>query len=508
MSTFASEPVPQARSAGPEPSPQAHPAADQEWLSYVNSIQARGENYLRRFRISFSFRLIVSAMAGDFFAVLAALSVAAWIYGGFGSGWGRSGGEAALLLLLINQFGGYELSRLRRFRAAAPVIGRATFLWLFVCPGVFQLLQPTGELERTKFLLGGVVAGLLVAGWRRLLQIGLHGTAMAKCLRRRILFLGWSGEADRLAARLSGDEDQAFEIIGRLTLHANEPTNSASACAECREAIGSEEDLDLLLSQDVADVVIASGPEATQNSLLLHSNLCEKWMVDFKLIPSCFEALVSGLNLEKIGGTPLLGISKLPLDSTFNLVLKRAVDILGGLVGLMLSAPLILFFGALIFLEERRGPIFFAQERYGRKGRKFRMYKLRSMRLGSEKSDHLNQSTLRADPRVLRIGGFMRKFNIDEVPQFWNVLKGDMSLVGPRPERTYHSELLSDEIPHYNARYNICPGITGWAQVNGLRGDTDLTERVKCDLYYIENWSLWLDIRIMFRTLIGNKNAY
>jgi lipopolysaccharide/colanic/teichoic acid biosynthesis glycosyltransferase len=136
------------------------------------------------------------------------------------------------------------------------------------------------------------------------------------------------------------------------------------------------------------------------------------------------------------------------------------------------------------------------------------MYKIRSMRPDAALVEHASQSTLREDPRVLRIGKFMRKWNIDELPQFWNVLMGDMSLVGPRPERSYHVGVLSGQIPHYNARHAAKPGITGWAQVNGLRGDTDLSERVRCDLWYLENWSVWLDFQIMAMTFLSRKNAY
>jgi exopolysaccharide biosynthesis polyprenyl glycosylphosphotransferase len=493
--------------ADAEAEQNAAAAAEQEWLRYVQSLQARGQHHVRRFRISFSFRAILAAMVGDFAFAMVALFLAARLTAAGSYTWGRWAAEGAVLLVLLNQFGGYERRRLLRSRPAVASALRAGIAWLLICPGACVLLWPTSILHRSQLLLGGALATAFVAAWRALFPLGLKRTVIAQRLHRRILFLGWSENADRLAMHLRDHEGDCFEIIGRLSLGAEQaPANVA--CPECQSALASEEDLDLLLSQDVADIVIASGTEASQHLLLRYANLCEKWMIDFRVIPSCFEILVSGLSLENIGGTPLLGVSRLPLDSTLNLVLKRAVDIVGGLVGLFLSAPLIVVFGLLIFLEEKRGPIFFAQERYGRKGRKFRMYKLRSMRVGSEKSDHLNQSTLRVDPRVLRVGGFMRKYNIDEVPQFWNVVRGDMSLVGPRPERTYHSELLSDQIAHYNARYNIHPGITGWAQVNGLRGDTDLTDRVKCDLYYIENWSLWLDFKIMVRTFLKNKNAY
>jgi exopolysaccharide biosynthesis polyprenyl glycosylphosphotransferase len=266
-------------------------------------------------------------------------------------------------------------------------------------------------------------------------------------------------------------------------------------------------ELEFILSQDVVDMVIAASPDFTQKSLQIVANLCERWLVEFKIAPSCFQIFVSGLSLESISGVPVLGVSRLPLDIPLNAVLKRLADLAGGAIGMLISLPIIAVFGALLYLEDP-GPVFFAQERLGRGGRKFRMYKLRSMRMGADASDNLHQSTQRQDPRILTIGAFIRRWNIDETPQFWNVLKGEMSLVGPRPERTFHSEALSTEIPHYNARYNSLPGITGWAQVNGLRGDTDLVERIKCDLYYIENWNLLLDLQIIVLTLSRNRNAY
>jgi lipopolysaccharide/colanic/teichoic acid biosynthesis glycosyltransferase len=210
--------------------------------------------------------------------------------------------------------------------------------------------------------------------------------------------------------------------------------------------------------------------------------------------------------LEILHGVPLLGISELPLDQLQNRLLKRVTDIFGSLVGLLLSAPAIFACGLLIYLESP-GPIFFSQERVGRNGTRFKMFKIRTMRVGAERTDHVNQSTLRDDPRLLRTGKWMRRWNLDETPQFWNVLNGDMSLVGPRPERTVHSNKLSNEIPHYNARYVCKPGMTGWAQVNGYRGDTSLVERVRFDLFYLENWTARLDFQIMFQTFLRYENA-
>jgi len=235
------------------------------------------------------------------------------------------------------------------------------------------------------------------------------------------------------------------------------------------------------------------------------SNLCEKELVQFKIIPSYFQILVSGLQLEPISGVPVLGVSELPLDRLFNRVLKRTVDIVGGAVGLILSVPIIVGCGILIYLESP-GPVFYRQVRTGRNGRNFKLIKLRSMRLDAEKGTAC--WTQKDDPRRLRIGAFLRKWNLDEVPQFWNVLKGEMSLVGPRPERPELIANFKHQIPHYNARLASKPGLTGWAQINGLRGDTSLVERVRYDLHYLENWSLWLDFQTMLLTFFKRQNAY
>ena len=162
-------------------------------------------------------------------------------------------------------------------------------------------------------------------------------------------------------------------------------------------------------------------------------------------------------------------------------------------------------FGTLVYLESP-GPILYRQRRLGRNGKTFDMLKIRSMRLDAEQDGKVGWST-KDDPRRLRVGAFMRKWNIDETPQFWNVLKGEMSLVGPRPERPELIRNFKHDIPHYHARHTVKPGITGWAQVNGLRGDTDLTQRISHDLYYVEHWNPLFDLQVMFLTFFKNKNA-
>lgn len=198
---------------------------------------------------------------------------------------------------------------------------------------------------------------------------------------------------------------------------------------------------------------------------------------------------------------------------------KRFIDILLSLAGLIILAPLLFLVSILIKLESR-GNIIFVQERVGLNGKPFKMYKFRSMVSNAEdlKKDLMDHNDMEGpmfkmkhDPRITKIGKFIRKTSIDELPQLLNVLKGDMSLVGPRPERPYFVDQFKDEIPKYMVKHQIRPGITGWAQVNGLRGDTSIEKRVEYDIYYLENWTFWFDIKILFLTVFKgfvNKNAY
>ena len=188
-----------------------------------------------------------------------------------------------------------------------------------------------------------------------------------------------------------------------------------------------------------------------------------------------------------------------PLDDIGWAMVKRAMDIVGSLVLILLSSPVMLAVAAGVRLSSP-GPILFCQERVGKDKRPFKMYKFRSMRItGTEDTGWSTD----ADPRKTRFGSFIRKFSLDELPQFFNVLRGDMSLIGPRPEVPFHVSRFKEEIPLYLLRQQVRPGITGWAQVNGLRGDTSIEERVKYDLWYIENWSIWLDLKILLMTAFG-----
>ena len=198
-----------------------------------------------------------------------------------------------------------------------------------------------------------------------------------------------------------------------------------------------------------------------------------------------------------------------PLTNMFNATMKRLVDIAGAVFGLVIFSPIMLL-TALLVKVTSPGPVLYSQERVGLHNHTFKMYKFRSMEVQDPKKER-SQWTTPHDPRVTPIGKFIRKTSIDEMPQFFNILVGDMSLVGPRPERPLFVEKFKEEIPRYMIKHQVRPGLTGWAQVNGYRGDTSITKRIEHDLYYIENWSLGFDFKIMFLTIFKgfiNKNAY
>ena len=230
-------------------------------------------------------------------------------------------------------------------------------------------------------------------------------------------------------------------------------------------------------------------------------NLCEKLGLKLALIPFYAEYMSSTPQFDSIGDIPLLNIRRVPLDNWANAFCKRFMDIAGSLALILLTSPVMLVCALGVRLSSP-GPIIFRQERVGRHKKLFSMYKFRSMRVNDQEAT--GWSTDR-DERKTSFGAFLRKYSLDEFPQFFNVLKGDMSLVGPRPELPHFVDQFKDEIPLYMVKHQVRPGITGWAQINGLRGDTSIRNRIEHDIYYIENWSLWLDIKILLITLFCGK---
>ena len=408
-------------------------------------------------------------------------------------------------VLLLATFGYLRLySRrcLMRYLQTARVIIRGAMFWLFAYLAVSLILKFDPPISRL-FMAASFVCllGAMLA-WRIVLFKILHLGFLAINLRQRVLFVGWGTEAEQLEMEIRNDSRHPYEIIGCVPSPQGrlyrQPPRSVPI-------LGDYHNLVTLLEHRCADIVILADLYSNMGEIIGLVNLCEMEFAQFKVIPSYFQILASGLRLETISGVPVLGVSELPLDHFLNRLIKRVVDIVGAAVGLLFSVPLMIFFGLLV-ARESPGPIIYRQKRTGKNGRDFCILKIRSMRINAEEKGA--QWAKENDPRRLAIGGFMRKWNIDEIPQFWNVLKGEMSLVGPRPERPELIAQFKYKIPHYHARHTCLPGMTGWAQVNGWRGNTSLEERIRFDIWYVENWSVGLDFRIMFLTFLKQKNAY
>lgn len=410
---------------------------------------------------------------------------------------------AALLLLTFMATSVYERQNLLRFRRSMGQIGRALIFWLFAYLGISLALEFTPNISRIYAIISVLSCGMTLAIWRWIFHQFVQQESIARNLRQQVVFVGWGTDASKFYDAICSDRHQPYRLLGCVPLTGNQFTEQPPVVVP---RLTSADDLPSLLATGYVDVVILAQPDPATAAVLTLANLCEREHVQFMVIPSYFQILISGLHLESISGVPILGVAQLPLDRLPNRILKRSVDLVGGLVGLLLSLPVIIVFGALVYLESP-GPIFYRQVRVGRSGRRFEIIKIRSMRLNAEEATGAKWA-VKNDPRRLRIGTLLREWNFDEVPQFWNVLIGDMSLVGPRPERPELIARFKHEIPHYNARHGAKPGITGWAQVHGLRGNTDLAERVRYDLWYLENWSLWLDFQIMVMTFLQRKNAY
>lgn len=406
----------------------------------------------------------------------------------------------AFLIAAYTQLGLYEERLLlRKFQALNLVIKGTTF-WLLAYLSLSLVLQFRPPISRWFVVLAYVLVLGLMFAWRSAAYALFTRPGIVQRLRQRVAILGWNDEARSLAADLGASPAHPLAFAGVVTL-PDDPRPDPTI-----PVLGSATELAAILRGAEIDVLIAARTDLARERLREIVEACEHAFVDWKIVPSSFQILVSGLRLQTFGHVPVLGVEELAINRLFNRGLKRVLDLAGAGVGLLVSLPLMLLLVALILRESPGASAFFAQERLGAGGRRFRMWKLRSMRPDAAASDHLARSTARDDPRRLRIGVWMRRWNLDELPQFWNVILGDMSLVGPRPERVFHATRLASEIPHYLPRHLVKPGMTGWAQVNGLRGDTDLSRRVQHDIYYIETWSPWLDLQILALTLVRWKN--
>ncbi|MBR1477821.1 MAG: undecaprenyl-phosphate glucose phosphotransferase [Lachnospiraceae bacterium] len=321
---------------------------------------------------------------------------------------------------------------------------------------------------------------------------------------KHMLLVGYSRAAEEYINRIQENPQWGYVICGILDDHI-----PAGTMYKGVKVLGSIGNLEYILPENKLDEIGITLSLRDYYKLEELVETCEKSGVHTKFIPDYNSMISTSTYTEDLMGLPVINIRYVPLTNTGNILLKRIVDVVGALCGIIITSPIMLVTALLVRLSSP-GPIIFKQERIGLHNRPFNMYKFRSMEVQAPSSE-AKAWTVKNDPRVTGIGKFIRKTSIDELPQLFNILKGDMSLVGPRPERPLFVNKFKEQIPRYMIKHQVRPGLTGWAQVNGFRGDTSITKRVDYDIYYIENWTLWFDIKIILKTFFTgfvNKNAY
>lgn len=385
---------------------------------------------------------------------------------------------------------------------------RAVSVGLVVSLGVVFVLASGGFLLQRQALapinpvylwVATVAAVMIGRGLHRMLWNALRRAGIG---RDRVLVVGAGPIAQDLIARIHRRPWLGYELVGLVD---DAPDRER---ARGVPVVGRTEALGELVDQLAVDEVMIALPEASHVRLLELVSRCNREGLTIKVFPDVFQLLASEVQIGDLDGLPLLTMRDTSLRG-WRLTLKRAVDLVLSALALVLLSPLLVALAALVKLESK-GPAFYIQERMGLDGRPFPMLKLRSMRSDAEVATGAVWAS-RDDPRTTRSGRLLRRSNLDELPQLINVLLGHMSLVGPRPERPHFVASFRTAIPRYMERHRMKSGLTGWAQVNGLRGETSVEERTKYDLYYIENWSLLFDFKIMALTLtrsFRDPNAY
>jgi exopolysaccharide biosynthesis polyprenyl glycosylphosphotransferase len=364
-------------------------------------------------------------------------------------------------------------------------------LGVLIAVAIFALLFKDVDYPRTVIVYFWTLAIILI-----MLGRGAHQTARQILRDRgvgkdRLLMVGSGEVAQIILQRILWSPQLGYEVIGVVNGQAR-GDNVLGA-----PVLGVPEDLPHIIEREKIDEVIIAMPEAGHRETVRIISYCERGRVSIKVFPDIFQFIASEATIDDLGGLPLLTVRDFAMRGYW-LIFKRLMDVAGALIGLVFLSPLMMLVAIAIKLESP-GPVFFVQERMGLDGRPFPMIKFRSMRTDAEKDGP--GWTTQNDPRRTRLGTLLRKVEVDEMPQFINVLLGEMSLVGPRPEQPYYVERFRENVPRYMERHREKAGMTGWAQVNGMRGDTSIIERTKFDVWYTENWSLLLDIKIIVRTI-------
>ncbi len=404
-----------------------------------------------------------------------------------------------LILYLI--FNVYSPKRVQTIKEEISNIIKSNTVGLVIfIMALYMLHQP--HFSRQMMFIFYIINNTAEIIFRNLIRWVLRKIRNRGFNQKHILLVGYSRAAEGYIDRIKANQQWGYHIMGILDDNVKTGTKYRG-----EQVIGEISRLDdILLENELDEIAITLGI-AEYAKLEKIVAICEKSGVHTKFIPDYNNFIPTRPYTEDLLGLPVINIRHVPLNGGFNKFIKRFTDIVGSFLLIILFSPIMLAV-ALAVKVSSKGPVIYKQERVGLHNRNFVMYKFRSMKIN--RCDELHFTT-QNDDRTTRIGKFIRKCSLDELPQLFNVLKGDMSLVGPRPERPEFVEQFKEQIPRYMIKHQVRPGMTGWAQINGYRGNTSIQKRIEYDLYYIENWTLWFDIAILFQTIFKgfvNKNAF
>jgi Undecaprenyl-phosphate glucose phosphotransferase len=404
--------------------------------------------------------------------------------------------------LAISGAGLYRAGRTRSFMDELFGLSRAWLVASMALLSITYFFQPVRYSRLVLLFFFGLSLALLALG-RYAFRAVLHAVRRRGFNLKDVLVVGAGDLGARVVRTLDSHKELGFRMVGVL----GDEDAQVSREVEGVPVIGTLHDLARVLRERHVDEVIIALPLEAQGALRELMDVLSGSTADVKIVPDYVQYVTLSGGIEEFGGLPLLSLQGDPFGG-WNSVAKRAFDVAFSSVALLLALP-VMVACALILRLTQRGPVFFRQERMGMDGHLFTIVKFRTMHLDAE-ADGARMAEA-GDPRATQFGRWMRRLSIDELPQLVNVLKGDMSLVGPRPERPVFIEEFRRQIPRYHLRHKVKAGLTGWAQINGLRGQTSIEKRIEYDLYYIENWSMLLDLKILVRTVAGgflSKNAY
>lgn len=410
---------------------------------------------------------------------------------------------APVYMLLYYFFDMYNSKRLSgRKRELFNIVKANTVGLVLIIVVLYIVNQP--NYSREMFFIFWCLNIFILTGYRNLLRMFLRYIRKRGYNLKYVLLVGYSKSAESYINRIRLNPQWGYVIRGILDDHIE-----AGTMYKGIKVLGKIDNLMVILPENKLDEIAITLSLSEYGHLEKIVDMCEKSGVHTKFIPDYTGIIPNRPYTEDIQGLPVINIRRVPLSNGLYAAAKRFVDIVGSICAIIIFSPAMII-SAIAVKCTSKGPIIYSQERVGLHNKTYKMYKFRTMYVQDEQEEK-GMWTTKDDPRVTKVGRFLRKTSLDELPQLFNIFVGQMSMVGPRPERPEFVEKFKEEIPRYMVKHQVRPGLTGWAQVHGLRGDTSIEKRIEYDLYYIENWTMGLDLKILFMTVFRgfiNENAY